>query len=122
MAVPVVLLFAGLDSLATPLIPLMFFAALVSQIPKRFVWRDRPFMAGRATQFRRDLTSSFPSRAVTCAVVYCRAAFICVTTYQQVYLGEVDFQLPLWVRGLVLTVAVLLTSLATCSGGLSLPL
>lgn len=52
-----------------------------SQLPKRydgggddvmcrFYWRDRPWMARRAFGLRIDDTSSFPSRAVSCAVVY----------------------------------------------------
>jgi len=44
---------------------------LLSQILKRFMWRFRPFMAHRAEERHRARTSSFPSRAVACGVVYC---------------------------------------------------
>jgi membrane-associated phospholipid phosphatase len=44
--------------------------SLVSQVPKRFIWRSRPHMQQRAVPLRRDRTSSFPSRGVTCAWVY----------------------------------------------------
>jgi len=44
---------------------------VLSQIPKRFVWRYRPFMGDRAVEIQSTRTSSFPSRAVACSVVYC---------------------------------------------------
>jgi hypothetical protein len=34
------------------------------------IGRARPWMTSRAVGLRRDRTSSFPSRAVTCGVVY----------------------------------------------------
>lgn len=43
---------------------------VVSQMPKKFIFRARPWMVGRALPIRRDKTSSFPSRAVVCAVVF----------------------------------------------------
>jgi len=64
------LFLVGLDTLATMCLFTCLCVALGSQCFKRFVWRARPWMAGRAIQVKRDLTSSFPSRAVTCAVVY----------------------------------------------------
>lgn len=64
------LFLVGLDTLATMCLFTTLCVALGSQLFKRFVWRARPWMAGRAIQVKRDLTSSFPSRAVTCAVVY----------------------------------------------------
>lgn len=64
------LFLVGLDTLATMCLFTTLCVALGSQCFKRFVWRARPWMAGRAIQVKRDLTSSFPSRAVTCAVVY----------------------------------------------------
>lgn len=42
----------------------------ISQIPKKFIFRPRPWMVKRARPIRRDKTSSFPSRAVVCAVVF----------------------------------------------------
>ena len=115
---PIFFYAVGLDSLAEDVVWIMFVTCVVSQIPKRFIWRDRPFMARRAvgkvpsffffffffffgcwfaslnvrltgcgsgwshTMYpwtcslhlgsakRIDKTSSFPSRAVTAAVVY----------------------------------------------------
>lgn len=43
---------------------------VVSQVPKKFIFRPRPWMVSRALPVRRDKTSSFPSRAVVCAVVF----------------------------------------------------
>ncbi|KAK4532433.1 hypothetical protein CCYA_CCYA12G3290 [Cyanidiococcus yangmingshanensis] len=48
----------------------VFVLSLISQLPKRFVWRSRPYMQQRAVALRQDRTSSFPSRGVTCALVY----------------------------------------------------
>ena len=73
--VPVVLFFAGADALASWAACLVFAMAFVTQFPKRFVWRRRPFMAGRAEGRRPTMTSSFPSRAVACAVMYTH--FVC---------------------------------------------
>jgi membrane-associated phospholipid phosphatase len=67
---PLILYIFGLDRLAHRGVMIAFVLATVSQIPKRFLWRYRPYTVGRALQVRRDKTSSFPSRAVTCAVVY----------------------------------------------------
>jgi hypothetical protein len=44
--------------------------SLISQVPKRFVRRIRPYLQRRAVALRQDRTSSFPSRGVTCALVY----------------------------------------------------
>ena len=60
----------GLDDVATESTYLILVTAFFSQIPKRFIWRYRPYVVGRAEGRRRDITSSFPSRAVTCGVVY----------------------------------------------------
>jgi len=45
---PLVLYVLAWDSLATQFTYLALTTALVSQIPKRFVWRSRPYLAGRA--------------------------------------------------------------------------
>ena len=58
------------DALADHSLPAVLLLALVSQVPKRFLWRSRPWMVQRALKVRKDKTSSFPSRAVTCAVLY----------------------------------------------------
>ena len=70
IALPLVAYCVGLDAFAAELTYLMLTLAFISQIPKRFIWRYRPFMVKRAACLRRDTTSSFPSRAVSCAVVY----------------------------------------------------
>lgn len=67
---PLFLFLSGWDELATLQLLTTSLTALGSQCFKRFVWRQRPWMQGRAIQVKRDKTSSFPSRAVVCAVVY----------------------------------------------------
>lgn len=56
--------------------------AICSQIPKKFIWRPRPWMSGRGKGFRKDKTSSFPSRAVVCGVVFAWLAVSCVAVEQ----------------------------------------
>eukprot|EP01122_Echinamoeba_exundans_P015224 TRINITY_DN712_c0_g1_i5.p1 TRINITY_DN712_c0_g1~~TRINITY_DN712_c0_g1_i5.p1 ORF type:complete len:333 (+),score=40.04 TRINITY_DN712_c0_g1_i5:625-1623(+) len=70
VAAPVALYVLGWDALATEILYLSLLLATMSQIPKRFIWRYRPFMVHRANQRKRTTTSSFPSRAVACATVY----------------------------------------------------
>jgi len=70
IAMPFILFILGQDSLATEFTYLGLLLALFSQIPKRFLWRFRPYMVKRAKLMKKDKTSSFPSRAVTCSVVY----------------------------------------------------
>jgi membrane-associated phospholipid phosphatase len=72
VAAPVFLFVLGYDALASWAAYVVFAAAFVSQFPKRFLWRTRPFACRppRAKKSRRNETSSFPSRAVTCAVIY----------------------------------------------------
>lgn len=60
----------GRDEAAGLCASMLLVLAVVSQIPKKFIWRPRPWMAGRAKPHRRDSTSSFPSRAVVCGVVF----------------------------------------------------
>ncbi|KAA8494217.1 hypothetical protein FVE85_4192 [Porphyridium purpureum] len=67
---PFVLFSLGYDRFATIATHLLLALALISQIPKRFLWRPRPWMIGRAKGIRKDPTSSFPSRGVTCAIVF----------------------------------------------------
>lgn len=67
---PLVLLAFGLDDLAHSATLLVLMLAFTSQLPKRFIFRKRPYVVGRALTVRADATSSFPSRAVTCAAVY----------------------------------------------------
>ena len=67
---PLFLFMSGWDEIGTLTLLVNSFAAVFSQVFKRFVWRPRPWMCGRAITVKRDKTSSFPSRAVVCAVVY----------------------------------------------------
>jgi membrane-associated phospholipid phosphatase len=60
----------GLDEAGTVCLCYVMAVCFISQIPKRFVWRTRPFLAGRAKKVRSDKTSSFPSRAVTCGFLF----------------------------------------------------
>lgn len=91
IALPFVLFMVGADGLAGEFVFVMVLTCMISQIPKRFVWRHRPFMTNRALCIRRDLTSSFPSRAVTCGVVY--GYLIC---YAIVYSVDQEVQLASW--------------------------
>eukprot|EP01125_Pyxidicula_operculata_P009817 TRINITY_DN3230_c0_g1_i6.p1 TRINITY_DN3230_c0_g1~~TRINITY_DN3230_c0_g1_i6.p1 ORF type:complete len:215 (-),score=15.98 TRINITY_DN3230_c0_g1_i6:73-717(-) len=68
---PIILFILGFDLLATKVLYLSILIVTFSQIPKRFIWRYRPFMAKRADERQRNKTSSFPSRAVMCSVVFC---------------------------------------------------
>jgi len=71
IAMPIFFYILGNDGLATKILYLAMVLAIFSQIPKRFIWRYRPYMAYRAREDQQTRTSSFPSRAVACAVVYC---------------------------------------------------
>lgn len=113
--VPVVLFVAGWDSLATELTYLALTTALVSQIPKRFLWRSRPYVAGRAQTRRKDKTSSFPSRAVTCAVVYTFAVCFAVAERSQ------EAHVVQWWMPLVVFAAFLLASFARINLGVHYP-
>eukprot|EP00033_Pygsuia_biforma_P001516 GCRY01001711.1.p1 GENE.GCRY01001711.1~~GCRY01001711.1.p1 ORF type:complete len:395 (+),score=25.35 GCRY01001711.1:256-1440(+) len=70
LPVPFLLYLWGEDTLCCFTLCHIFALTFISQIPKRFFWRSRPFVVGRAKGLRDDQTSSFPSRAATCAVVY----------------------------------------------------
>ena len=62
---PFVLHGLGIDSLATLFTYIAVALGIIPQIPKRFIWRSRPYMVGRAIKLNKAGTSSFPSRAVT---------------------------------------------------------
>ena len=70
LVLPFMLYLVGFDELGDLAVYLLLVLSVVSQVPKRFMWRPRPWMVKRALKVRKDKTSSFPSRAVTCAVVY----------------------------------------------------
>jgi membrane-associated phospholipid phosphatase len=84
----VFLFLSGYDEIGTLHLLVTSFAALSSQVFKRFVWRARPWMQNRAIVVKRDKTSSFPSRAVLCAAVY--AYSFCHLFWQEPH------TLPLW--------------------------
>lgn len=60
----------GYDRAAGLCASVLLVLGIVSQVPKKFVFRPRPWMVHRAIPIRQDKTSSFPSRAVVCAVVF----------------------------------------------------
>jgi len=64
----------GFDHLSRWFIISGIITAIIAQFPKRFLFRKRPYMEKRALQIGKDDTSSFPSRAVVCGVVYSFAA------------------------------------------------
>lgn len=76
LSIPVLLLsLQQYDREAIAALYVMLSMAFLTQIFKRFVWRDRPFAVGRAIALHSELkTSSFPSRAVVGGVVY--ASFV----------------------------------------------
>jgi hypothetical protein len=102
ISLPFLLYAVGTDAVAEQVLFIMFTTAVVSQIPKRFIWRYRPFMRNRAFCLRRDLTSSFPSRAVTCAVVY---GFILCSVFVQEL--EWEPKLPMWAPFFLFVVIIL---------------
>lgn len=67
---PTTLFALGYDSAAGLCTSVLFMLSFISQIPKKFIFRPRPWMVKRARPIRRDKTSSFPSRAVVCAVIF----------------------------------------------------
>mmetsp|Transcript_18131 Transcript_18131/g.47834 ORF Transcript_18131/g.47834 Transcript_18131/m.47834 type:complete len:287 (-) Transcript_18131:9-869(-) len=52
----------------------MLSMTILTQLPKRFLWRVRPYASGRAECFSNVTTSCFPSRAVVGAVVFANLA------------------------------------------------
>ncbi|GAM21850.1 hypothetical protein SAMD00019534_050250 [Acytostelium subglobosum LB1] len=111
---PFVLFILGQDALATEYTYLALLLALLSQVPKRFLWRFRPYMVHRAKTVKKDMTSSFPSRAVTCSVVY-SFAFIWGLLY---YTGGPSFQ---WWMPFLFIVMIALSSFARINLGVHYP-
>ena len=70
VSVPLLLYFCGQDGEASWFATLMLVTGAATQVPKRFIWRARPFHVNRARSTLRNATSSFPSRAVACSVIY----------------------------------------------------
>eukprot|EP00698_Gefionella_okellyi_P000217 TRINITY_DN10188_c0_g1_i1.p1 TRINITY_DN10188_c0_g1~~TRINITY_DN10188_c0_g1_i1.p1 ORF type:complete len:393 (-),score=63.29 TRINITY_DN10188_c0_g1_i1:109-1224(-) len=114
IALPMVLFASGQDALGTEFTYVMLLAALVSQIPKRFIWRFRPFMQNRAYLLRPDMTSSFPSRAVTCAIVY--SFLICYCVVYRRLNPTVEGWMPVFI-----TIMVVLSTYARVQYGCHFP-
>ncbi|PXF40387.1 hypothetical protein BWQ96_09905 [Gracilariopsis chorda] len=70
LVTPPALYALGYDSAAGLCASVLLVLGIISQVPKKFIFRPRPWMVGRALPIRQDRTSSFPSRAVVCAVVF----------------------------------------------------
>ncbi|KAL0234752.1 hypothetical protein PCE1_001788 [Barthelona sp. PCE] len=102
-AVPIVFLFCNLDGLVSEYIWLMLVATLISQIPKRFLWRRRPFMTGRAKKVIDTKTSSFPSRAVLCSVIY----LYFIVYFLQYQSHDADVIIKWWIPIIVVAVIFL---------------
>lgn len=79
LPVPAMLYALGFDAAAGLCTSMLVTLALISQVLKKIIFRPRPWMSSRAAAFRKDATSSFPSRAVICAVVFGWLAFATVT-------------------------------------------
>eukprot|EP01127_Copromyxa_protea_P021744 TRINITY_DN7569_c0_g1_i2.p1 TRINITY_DN7569_c0_g1~~TRINITY_DN7569_c0_g1_i2.p1 ORF type:complete len:284 (+),score=30.53 TRINITY_DN7569_c0_g1_i2:91-852(+) len=83
VALPILLFILGFDHMGSKCLYIGMVLCFFSQVPKRFVWRYRPYMAYRAEERQRDKTSSFPSRAVACSVVYAYVVNIFVMFYTE---------------------------------------
>eukprot|EP00178_Gracilaria_changii_P004829 TRINITY_DN17857_c0_g1_i1.p1 TRINITY_DN17857_c0_g1~~TRINITY_DN17857_c0_g1_i1.p1 ORF type:complete len:361 (-),score=46.88 TRINITY_DN17857_c0_g1_i1:167-1219(-) len=70
LVAPPTLYALGYDIAAGLCSSVLLVLGIISQVPKKFIYRPRPWMVGRALPIRQDRTSSFPSRAVVCAVVF----------------------------------------------------
>lgn len=116
---PYVLYVWGWDFLATVALYIILSVIIVSQIPKRFLFRKRPHVAGRAIKMSKTHTSSFPSRAVTCAIIY--AAFICFAIrWINMNNPNVTFSFWFWIWPIVIA-AFLITSFARIHLGVHYP-
>jgi len=67
---PMILFALGYDVAGSSITMIIFMLTILSQLPKRFLWRTRPWVNGRAKKVRTDSTSSFPSRGVICGIVF----------------------------------------------------
>jgi len=115
VVMPYVFFILGWDQLAIEFTYLVLLTTTISQIPKRFVWRFRPYMVHRARTVRKDGTSSFPSRAVTCSVVYTYA--LCFA-YNHLLNPK---HLISWWMPLVLVIAITASSVARILLGVHYP-
>lgn len=71
LSIPFLLLSLQFDVQAIICLYVMLLFSISTQLFKRFVWRNRPFVVDRAELRSKELkTSSFPSRAVVGGVIY----------------------------------------------------
>eukprot|EP00002_Diphylleia_rotans_P018174 TRINITY_DN3526_c0_g1_i2.p1 TRINITY_DN3526_c0_g1~~TRINITY_DN3526_c0_g1_i2.p1 ORF type:complete len:372 (+),score=74.02 TRINITY_DN3526_c0_g1_i2:65-1180(+) len=91
---PFVLFMLNYDEFATYMAICSLMCSFISQLPKRFLWRYRPYVVNRAAKLHSDKTSSFPSRAVTGGAVF--AMIICVGTniHNKNSTYQVDWWMP----------------------------
>jgi len=96
---PLICFCLGADVAGTISLTYALVLVFVTQILKRFIWRPRPWMLDESIiVWKRDKTSSFPSRGVVCSVVFC---FL---------LSDMSrWDHPVW-----LTLVVVFVSLSTC--------
>lgn len=94
----------GYDAAGGLLTSVLLVLAIVSQIPKRFLFRARPWMVGRAVPVRRNKTSSFPSRAVVCAVVF--SWLIARSLELEGLLSQSSSAVRLWIGILMVSICV----------------
>eukprot|EP00871_Galdieria_phlegrea_P004416 jgi/Galph1/4976/GphlegSOOS_G3663.1 len=92
---PLILFCLGADYAAS----IVLFYALVlifgTQIFKRFVWRARPWMVDSSILvWKKDKTSSFPSRGVVCSIVFCFALA-----------DSLHWEHPMWLSALLVYVS-----------------
>jgi len=105
IAMPIFFYILGADALATKIMYLASALVILSQVPKRFVWRYRPFMGDRAIEIQSTKTSSFPSRAVACSVVYC---YVVAWIYKD-YLSLYNYYWDWWMIVLLILFPLLLS-------------
>lgn len=83
------------DALANITVLSTFTLALISQFPKRFLFRSRPYMVNRAEKHADDYTSSFPSRGVSGGVLFSYLALSGVNYYNhQIDTGVFAWNFP----------------------------
>eukprot|EP00744_Colponema_vietnamica_P004077 GILI01006146.1.p1 GENE.GILI01006146.1~~GILI01006146.1.p1 ORF type:complete len:396 (-),score=82.84 GILI01006146.1:171-1358(-) len=108
----------GYDAVASWSTIVIFMTAFISQVPKRFLHRTRPYLCNppRALMSRADKTSSFPSRAVTCAFVY---SFILIMALH--YPQPLSLNSFTWRDVLIIMGAVAVSSFARINLGVHYP-
>mmetsp|Transcript_10774 Transcript_10774/g.22922 ORF Transcript_10774/g.22922 Transcript_10774/m.22922 type:complete len:506 (-) Transcript_10774:30-1547(-) len=111
---PFVLFSLGYDSAGTVMTNTLLVLSLFSQVPKRFIWRARPWMLGRAKGVRKDPTSSFPSRGVACAIVFPVMILFAIEQERRAHIA-------LWIYVSAVLVTVVFTTFARVNVGAHYP-